>query len=61
MEIYKLEQEFEIYEIESKLKANPVIDILLLALGMFLAIISFVVLLHILLYVLIIIKGKPAS
>lgn len=60
-ELYLLEQEMEIYELESQLKANPLTDALKLALGVFLAFISFVIILHVLLYNLIVVNGRPAN
>lgn len=60
-ELYLLEQEIEIYELESELKANPLWDIAKLVLGTFLAIISLIIILHMLLYNIIVIKGRPAS
>lgn len=60
-ELFKLEEEFEIYEIESNLSANPIWDVLKLIFGILLACLSFVVLLHIILNVLVIVNGKPLT
>lgn len=60
-ELYMLEQEYEIFEAENNLTANPVTNALLLVLGIFLTLISFVVWLHLLVYKIIIIKGNPVS
>jgi LMBR1 domain-containing protein 1 len=60
-ELYKLEQEFEIWEVENSLSANPIWPALKLAAGIFFAIISFVILLHALVFVIIKVNGKPAS
>lgn len=60
-ELYMLEQEFEIYEAENNLSANPVINALTLVLGIILTLISFIIWLHLLVYRIIIIKGQPVS
>lgn len=60
-ELYMLEQEFEIYEAENNLSANPVKNALMLILGILLTIISFVIWLHLLVYKIIIVKGHPVS
>ena len=60
-EMYKLDQEFEIFEAENALSANPIWPVLKLVAGMLFSIISFMLLLHLLLFVLIVVKGKPAS
>lgn len=60
-ELFVLEQEYEIFEAEEGLKSNPVWEIVKLILGILLAILSFFILLHLLLYKIIIIKGRPAD
>ena len=40
-EIYKLEQEYEVFKVESNLSANPVSQIVKLVLGCFYMILSF--------------------
>lgn len=60
-ELYKLENEYEIFEAEDNLKANPVVMALYLVLGILCALISFMIWLHILLYTVIFINGQPVS
>lgn len=60
-ELYKLEQEYEIFEAEDKLKANPIVMALYLVLGILSALVSFMIWLHILLYSVIFINGQPVS
>ena len=60
-ELYKLEEEFEIFEAECNLTANPLWDWFKLFLGIILGILSFVILLHIILNVLAFSNGKPVS
>jgi len=60
-EIYKLEEEFEVYEVEETLRSNPIVDVLKLILGILLAVVSFAIILNIIVYVLISVNGHPAS
>ena len=61
VEYFKLEKELEVYDIENTLKANPLVDILKLILGIFLAILSLIFWIHILLFKLIKKDGLPIS
>lgn len=60
-EVYKLELEYDIFEAENSLSANPIIDYLKLLLGMIMMLISFIIWLHLIVYVLAVKNGKPAS
>jgi LMBR1 domain-containing protein 1 len=60
-ELFKLEEEYEIFVMESNLSANPILAILKLLLGCLFMIISFMILIHIVFYKLIIIDGIPKS
>lgn len=60
-EVYKLDEEFEIYELEATLKANPIWDWFKLILGCLLACVSFVMLLHVIFNVLAYKNGKPLT
>lgn len=61
VEYIKLEKELEIYDIENTLKANPVLDVFKLILGILLSVLSLIFWLHILLYKLVIKNGQPIS
>lgn len=58
-EIDILEQEYEIYEEESTLTANPIVNLVKLVVGCVFAIVSFFLVLHLVLYNVIVVKGKP--
>lgn len=60
-ELYKVEQEYEIFEMESNLSANPILGLLKLLLGCFFMILSFMILIQIFFYKLIVINGNPQS
>ena len=60
-EVFKLEEEFEIFEAESNLTANPIWDWLKFFIGILLSGISFIILLHIIINVLIIKDKKPLT
>jgi hypothetical protein len=61
VEYIKLEKALEVYDIENTLKANPVLSVFKLILGILLSIVSLIFWLHILLYKLIIKKGQPIT
>ena len=60
-EVYKLEEEFEIWEVENNLSANPLWSILKLALGIIFGMISLLIWLHVIFNVLIRPNGRPLS
>lgn len=60
-ELAILEEEYEIFEVESTLTANPLLAWAKLIAGCLLAILSFVLVLHLLVYNIIVINGKPAD
>ncbi len=60
-EMIKLEKEHEIFEIEQNLSANPVTIFLNLLLGCLFMVFSFMILIQIFFYKIIIIDGKPKS
>lgn len=60
-ELAILEEEYEIFEVESTLTANPLLAWAKLIAGCLLAVLSFVLLLHLLVYNIIIINGRPAD
>lgn len=60
-ELYKVEQEYEIFEMETNLSSNPVLGLLKLLLGCFFMILSFMILIQIVFYKLIVIDGRPQS
>jgi hypothetical protein len=59
VELHKLEQQLEVYEMENTLTANPLLDVLQLIGGILLAIVGFVFLVHILCFKLIKKNGQP--
>lgn len=60
-EVYKLEEEFEIFEIEQNLTANPIWEIIKLIIGFLCACLSITILIHIIINVLVIVNGKPLT
>ncbi len=60
-ELYMLEEEYEIFEAEEKLTANPVWALIKMLLGCLLAIVSFLVWLHVLFFVIIHVNGKAST
>jgi hypothetical protein len=61
VEYIKLEKELEVYDIENTLKANPLLDVLKLVLGIVLSVLSLIFWIHILLYKLITKNDQPIS
>jgi len=60
-EMFKLDEEFEIFEVESNLTANPIWDYLKFFAGILFACVSLVILLHVILNVLAFKDGKPVT